>query len=403
MNKISNYFISAYKGYSARTWIVVFSTFVNSLGTSIVVFLALYLSNILNMSVERVGFVISTFGIGIFLGAYLGGFLCDRLDYYKVSIATLLASGAMVSLIPFLSNFMILTVLVIFNGLFYGAFKPANALNLFADGSPSDRARVNGLYRVAMNLGMGAASLIGGVLASIYFPLVFWFDGVTSLLAAGILFYYYHPTIHNKKHTVKNDKKIIFDKVFIALCLLLLINCIVFFQIRSAYPLYLNQYYHISASVYGYLFLLNCIMVVFFEVPILNAVKSSHQIAVATIGSMLICFSMFILPFGNSLLWAVTSFVLLTLGEIFLFSTMLILMIDRSNENNKGKYIGIYQSMFGVASMVAPILGNYVYSLQSSLLWYICGLIGLACMIIFYLANLVAAKDKPIAIFSVKS
>lgn len=397
MKTFFNHFVSGYRGHSARTWVAVFSSFVDSIGTSVAIFLALYLSNVINFPIEQVGFIISAFGIGIFFGSYLGGFLCDKFDSHKVSISMLVASGLATALIPYFSNFIAITGVVTLGGLFYGAFKPANTLNLFRDCSAKDRARINGLYRVATNLGMGVASLIGGILVSISFPLVFWFDGLTSGIAAAILFYFYRSSSKIKKSesvALLQPRKRVFDGVFFTLCLLLLINCFVFFQIRAAYPLYLNKYYYLSARIFGYLFLLNCIMIVLIEVPLLNAARNCNQIIIAAIGSALICFSMFLLPFGDSLLWAISLCVLLTLGEILLFSTILTLIIDRASESDKGKYIGVYQSMFGLASMLAPALGNYIYSFQPSFLWYLCGLIGLGSVFTFQIMNLSVRKSN---------
>jgi len=395
---IFNHFIAGYRGFSPRTWVIIFATFIDSIGTSIAIFLALYLSIILKMPVEQVGFIISTFGVGAFGGSYLGGFLCDRFSYHKISVLMLLASGTMTSLIPLFSHFLPLLGVVGLAGLFYGSFKPANTLNLLSESHNTDRARINGLYRVAANLGMGAASLIGGLIVSFHFSAVFWFDGLTSWIAAIILFYVYRSSVPSVKNNTisKSFNTKFFDKKFIWLCVLLLINCLVFFQIRTTYPLFLNEQYHINARGYGYLFLLNCLMIVFFEVPILNSVKHINQVIIASLGSLFICLGMFILPFGNNLTFAILSCLVLTIGEILLFSTMIALILDRANESNKGKYIGVYQSMFSLASMLAPIFGSFLYARQPNLVWYFCGIIGLISILSFIGMNLSLNKTSVI-------
>lgn len=396
--KLLNNILTGYRGFSLRTWIAIFSTFVDSIGTSVSIFLTLYLSIVIKMPIPLIGLIISFFGVGTFLGAYGGGFLCDKFDHRQLSIVMLFGSGTAISLIPLFNNMIALLIIVISAGLFYGMFKPANTLNLINDASPNDQARINGLYRVAVNLGMGAASLIGGILASIYFPLVFWFDGITSAIAALILFLFYRasflpiPIQHKKSKDLSSPVSI--DKRVLIFCILLLVNCLVFFQIRTTYPLFLNTNYRINATTFGYLYLLNCMMIVLLEVPILNAVKNYNQIMIAAMGSSLLCASMFILPFNSQIIWAIFSCILLTLGEILLFSTMLTLIISRSTEYNKGKYIGFYQSMFSLASILAPILGGSIYSIHPPLLWYGCGLIGLGSLLAYQIASFSQAKQE---------
>jgi len=84
---------------------------------------------------------------------------------------------------------------------------------------------------------------------------------------------------------------------------------------------------------------------------------------------------------------AFISCLIFTLGEILLFSTLLVLVFNRASEANKGKCLGFYQSMFSIATMVAPIFGAYIYAIQPEWLWYSCGLIGILSLIIIFSIN----------------
>lgn len=387
MIKIYQYLVSGYQGHAAKTWIAVFAAFINSIGASVSVFISLYLANDLNMSIDPIAFIISAFGVGIFFGSYLGGHLCDRFKCHHITVGALLLSGVSTSLFPLVTQFPILLFLNFSSGLFFGMFRPANTLLLFHEALPEDRPRINGLYRASINLGMGFASVIGGILASISFPLVFWFDSVTSVFAAVILFFYFQGRIPRAEVKIlkRVGEKITNDNMFFLLCVLLLINSLIFFQIKSSYPIYLNKFYAIDAKNFGYLFFLNCIIIVLCEVPLLNSIKTYNQSIIAGVGSLCLGMSMFILPFDHQWNWAVLSCVILTLGEILVFSNILTLIIDRSSESNKGRYIGIYQSTFGLAGMMAPIVGGYIYSFNPIWLWYGCGILGITSLCMFLL------------------
>jgi predicted MFS family arabinose efflux permease len=66
------YFLSSYSGFSKKTWVTIFATFVNSIGSAVTIFIALYLSTVLHFSVEHVAYIVSASGLSAIAGAYMG-------------------------------------------------------------------------------------------------------------------------------------------------------------------------------------------------------------------------------------------------------------------------------------------------------------------------------------------
>ncbi len=291
-------------------------------------------------------------------------------------------SGICLILIPLFGQFYILFINLIILGLAAGTFRPANMLLLISDAEPIERARIIGLNRVATNIGMAFSTAVGGLLAAINYNLIFWFDGLTSILAA-LLLIAYRNFYKDSQNIVARKSSIAIisllkNKEFAILCVLLFLIGLSFFQIRSTYPVYLAQHYFITTKMLGYLFSLNCLIIILFEVPLLTVLKNFNQIIIAAIGSLLITASMIILLFGNYLWLAIISCILWSLGEILCLSVMFVLAVKNAKIGEEGARISIYQTIFTATIMLAPTFGGAIYPFyDGKLLWLSCGIIGM--------------------------
>ena len=71
----------------------------------VIPFLSLYLSESLSFSLKQVGWIMSCFGLGSFVGAWIGGKLSDKIGYYKVMKISLFLSGICFILLQFATEF----------------------------------------------------------------------------------------------------------------------------------------------------------------------------------------------------------------------------------------------------------------------------------------------------------
>ncbi|HRF81726.1 MAG TPA: MFS transporter, partial [Flavobacteriales bacterium] len=78
------YYISSFRGFSRAIWLLTLVTFINRAGTMVVPFMSLYLTKDMGLSLEQVGWVMSSFGAGSVVGSWLGGKLSDKLGFYDV-------------------------------------------------------------------------------------------------------------------------------------------------------------------------------------------------------------------------------------------------------------------------------------------------------------------------------
>ena len=93
MKKLYFNYIDSFKGLSKEVWWLALITLINRAGTMVIPFLSLYLTEDLKFTLINVGWVMSAFGAGSVIGAWVGGFLTDRSGYYKTMFGSLMMAG----------------------------------------------------------------------------------------------------------------------------------------------------------------------------------------------------------------------------------------------------------------------------------------------------------------------
>jgi len=73
MPNLINKYTATFKGLSREVWWLALITLVNRTGAMVIPFLSLYLTEDKQFTVPQVGWVMTSFGLGSFFGAWLGG------------------------------------------------------------------------------------------------------------------------------------------------------------------------------------------------------------------------------------------------------------------------------------------------------------------------------------------
>jgi MFS family permease len=176
----------AYRGLPRRAWILFGVNLVNSSGAMVIFFLSLYLTRKLSLSPARAGQALSLYGVGSLAGAFLGGWLADRIGSITVQKASLAVCGVLLILLGQVRSIWGILPLLFGLALFAGMLYPANATSMSRICPPDLQVKGFALNRLANNLGATIGPAVGGVLALRDYRLLFWADGLTSLAAAGV-------------------------------------------------------------------------------------------------------------------------------------------------------------------------------------------------------------------------
>jgi MFS family permease len=77
--------------------------------------------------------------------------------------------------------------------------------------------------------------------------------------------------------------------------------------------------------------------------------------------------------------------IILSLSEIFAMPFMATFVVDRSNAENRGSYMGLYTISFSLALVIAPYLGSRIIAhLGFEVLWWGTGMMAILTAIGFY-------------------
>jgi predicted MFS family arabinose efflux permease len=165
IRKITNLYRQAYHGLPRQAWILFSVLLINAAGMMVLFFLSLYLTRQLGFTVIQAGRSISIFGIGSLTGAFLGGWLSDKIGSTNVQKLSLLLSGVLYIWLGQLRSLwsidLVIFVLATASGLLY----PANSTSMARVCPPEITTKGFALNRLANNIGATIGPAVGGFLA----------------------------------------------------------------------------------------------------------------------------------------------------------------------------------------------------------------------------------------------
>jgi MFS family permease len=145
-------------------WILFIGSFVNRLGTFVLPFITLYLTQ-QDYSPPQAGLAIACYGLGGLIAQGAGGLLADRLGRRNTIALSMLMAAAFTLALSRASSLAAIYPLMFGIGLFGELYRPASGA-LIADLLPSEqRVTAFTLYRLAVNIGWACGLALGGLLA----------------------------------------------------------------------------------------------------------------------------------------------------------------------------------------------------------------------------------------------
>ena len=367
---INNY-INNFKGFSREIWILAIVTFINRAGTMVLPFLSKYLYEDLKFDESKVGWVLVAFGLGSFVGSYLGGILTDKIGYYKVMVFSLFTSGLFFFVFPLIKSFEALCVAFFFLLLMADMFRPAMFVSIGAYAKPENRTRALTLVRLAVNLGFAVGPAIGGlIIMGIGYDGLFWIDGMTCILAISIFFFAVKERPMKKDSSLnqpKPTKKLSLN--FILFLLVIFLSGLTFFQFFTTMPLYHSERYGLLEWQTGLIMASNGFMIFLLEMPLVTYLetKMTNKIKIVVWGMFCMSLGFFVLmaDFWIGVLFISTIF--LTFGEMFAFPFSNAHALNQAPKGLEGYYMAMYSLSFSAAHIVSGKLGmtiikNYGYT-----------------------------------------
>ena len=381
MKRVTQLYRNAFGGLSRPAWMMSLVMLINRSGAMVTPFLGVYLTTVLNYSLKEAGAILSIYGLGSICGSFLGGWLTDKVGHFKVQFISLILGGSLYFTLINLQQFEYLAAGVFILSLVNDMLRPANAASIASYARPENLTRAFSLNRMALNLGFSIGPALGGLLAAISYKWLFIADGVTCI-TAGIFFFFYfrsrqgHRPVKSTTTQLSGKTKSPYkDFTFLLFILLCCCFAVIFFQLLSTLPLYYKEVYRLSEGRIGLLMAFNGFIVFMLEMIVVYLLGERIR------KSMLIVSGILLLGFSFILLNAVhhvgilfLAMLLLSVAEILAMPFLQTITVERSGENNRGAYMGLYTISYAAAHVIAPYLGTSIAATYGfATLWWASG------------------------------
>ena len=178
----------AYTGLSREIWLLASISLINRAGAMVFPFLTIYLTTALGFSLKETGIIMGFFGLGSISGAYVGGWLTDRIGAFKVQFWSLLISSIVLAWMVQFQSFWSLCFFAFLFSLIADAFRPANKVAVANYSEPENLTRSFALLRLAVNLGFSIGPAMAGLIAAWKgYDWLFYIDAISCFFAAILL------------------------------------------------------------------------------------------------------------------------------------------------------------------------------------------------------------------------
>ena len=356
-----------------EVWVLCIAALANRMGTMVMPFLALYFTH-LGHTASQAGLALGAFGAGSLLAAPIAGRLSDAIGPFRIMKLSLLVGGFMVMFLPIIDGLVPLLLAIFLWSMLGEAYRPASMAVLTDFTPPELRRSAFALNRLAINLGMSFGPAVAGFLVTLSFPSIFYVDGATSILAAGILFWALRGksciSVEEIGTAVNPSFPAIRNGGFLLYLVALLPVSLVFFQHISTFPLYLVGDVGLKPSAIGLLFSVNTVLIILLEVPLNSAMAGwPHRIALP-LGAAVVGTGFAAIRLATGFWSAAATVVFWTFGEMVLLPGSAAAVADMSPEERRGEYMGIFAMVFSLAMILGPWGGTLVLSrLGADWLW----------------------------------
>ena len=383
LNTTINLYKDAYAGLSRKMWLLSIVMLINRSGTMVLAFMTLYCHHI-GFTMQQGGWVVAIYGLGSLGGAFAGGKISDRFGFYYTQFSSLLLGGVLFIVLGQMQSYMAICICTFFLSIVNEAFRPANTSAIAFYSTDKSRTQSFALNRLAINLGWGIGSALGGLLASINYKLLFWVDGFTNILAAFLLLVILpkislnqqkKPQYSKPKHVEATATTPYRDKPFLIFLGLQVLFAICFFQLFTTVPLYFKEGLLLNEFLIGIVMSLNGLMIAVVEMVLVFKLEGRKAyLLLMSYGTMVMAISFLLLniSFVHGFSIALVFMFFITIAEMISMPFMNSYYIGRSTANNRGQYAALYTMAWSVAQVIGSSSGaQIVQAIGFFYLWLI--------------------------------
>lgn len=333
---------------------------VNRVATFIFPFLTLALRE-RGFTAGETGLVFLAFGAGSVAALLFGGLLTDAFGRRRLMLVSLLGGGSIAVALGFAEAPAVFVALLLLYGFVADLFRPA-VFATVADVLPSAR-RAEGIaaLRTAVNLGLAVGVSLGGLFWHLGPRVLFPADGATTILFGGIVWFWIPETRRPSPTGEAPRPAALFralgrDRVLRTALLCTVAWSLGMVSLMTVLPLTVEEWAGYPASVYGFTFGLNGLLVALFQMQATRWASGARRLRIAAAGMLLGGLALAAVPAVRHWAWFLGVMAAITAGEMLVLPAVTAFLSDWAPPSLRGTYLGIHQSAFSVAMLAGPPL-----------------------------------------------
>ncbi|WP_179802011.1 MDR family MFS transporter [Micromonospora purpureochromogenes] len=394
MRTVRSWFRDTTGGLPRTFWYLWTGTLINRLGSFVLVFLAIYLTQERGFSPTQAGLVLGLWGVGGAVGTTVGGTLTDRWGRRPTLLTAHLGAATMMLALGFARPLWAVATGALLLGMFAEAARPAFGAMMIDVVPEKDRLRAFSLNYWAINLGFACAAVLAGFAAQAGYLLLFVVDAATTVVTALIIFTRVKETRRVSAAPARPGgaapvgalRTIATDRVFLGFVALNLFAALVFLQHISMLPIAMGDS-GLSPATYGSVIALNGVLIVVGQLFVPRLIRGRSRSHVLALASLVMGVGFGLTAFADVAWFYGLTVLIWTLGEMLNSPSNATLIAELSPDRLRGRYQGVFSLSWQIAGAVAPILGGLVRERAGNTeLWLGCAAIG-ALMAVAHLVS----------------
>ncbi len=389
---------NTYNEYPNAFKVLTLATFIDMLGSFLLYpFYALYITEHFGVGMIEVGILFSIFAAGNIFGSMIGGALADKYGRRSMILFGLVVSGIGSIFMGLVNDLNLFYILAAFLGL-VGSFGGPSRQAMVADLLPTEQqAEGFGILRVAFNLSATIGPLLGGLLATQSYMLLFIMDAVSSLITA-IIVYTVIPETKPQKQDDKPEetvvktfigyKEVLADWVFVLFLSVSAITVLIYMQMNSTLSVFLRDVHGFPVQSFGWLISMNAVMVVLFQFWITKKISKYAPMKIMAFGALFLMIGFSMYGFISEVYMFFIAMAIITVGEIIVFPIEQVAAASLAPEDKRGRYMAVYGFQWAIPNLFGVLAAGLIMEfIGPSWVWYLAGILSLISIIGFWLLH----------------
>ena len=361
-------------GFPRQFWLLFWGMLLNTTGTSMVwPFMTIYLRERLGVPLTTVTLLMTVNSAAGLASVALVGPVVDRFGRKRAMVGGLAAGSAVMAAMSAAGTLPLWAMLMAAQGAVMPLYRVA-ADAMIADLIPLERRpNAYALQRMVTNLGIAIGPSVGGFVAAESYGLAFYIGaGAMAIFALLLLLLAretmparppaesHQPSVQNPKSKIESQGygPVLRDRRFMTFSGLLMLATIPAAMLMVLLAVYAKEQFGVSENRYGFIMATNAAMVVLLQYMVTQVSRRYPPVRVLAVGALLYAVGTGSVAWGWSFPTFLVSMVILTCGELLLVPTATALTAAIAPAEMRGRYMGVYNLVWGVSYGLGPVLGG---------------------------------------------